>query len=350
MPAKVKRRDTFLKSAGCSFVGIMNSNNGLTDCNSALQRRRFTKRPFSFREQVDLLETRGMVFNDKNAVYFLLRHINYYRLEAYWYTYYEANIPDHRFLPETSFSVIWRDYCFDQKLRLHFLQGLEHIEISFKTQFAYHLAHNYGPFPFKRENFIFSQPEWDERIDALKGECTKSKEQFAEHMRNTYECEIFPIWALVEILSFGTIVTFYSNMKDMSVMKQISRVYGLQPDILRSWFRHLSIIRNICAHHGRLWNRRFVKTPKEAVLMREDIKERWQYAPNITDASNPRNDRRIYNTFLIIDYLLSNIDSNNNSNKEWKPNLVTLIDEYKIDSQRMGFSDGWREDPFWSGK
>jgi len=302
----------------------------------------------SFREQVDLLETRGIVFDDKDTAYFLLQHINYYRLEAYWFTYYNTSVPDHRFFPGTSFSAVWRDYCFDQKLRLHVLQGLERIEISFKTQFVYNLAHKYGPFPFKKENFIFSQSEWDEKINTLKEECTKSKEQFAEHIKNTYRCEIFPIWALVEILSFGAIVIFYDNMKDMSVMKQISRVYGLQPEILRSWLKHLYIIRNICAHHGRLWNRRFVKTPKEAISIRRDVKDCWQNAPKKADASNPRNDRRIYNTFLIIDYLLSNIDSGNDLNKNWKPTLVRLIDEYKVDLQRMGFPDDWRANPFWA--
>jgi abortive infection bacteriophage resistance protein len=316
----------------------MNSINRLTNNNSSLQHRAFTKRPLSFREQVDLLETRGMIINDKDAVCFLLQHINYYRLEAYWFTYYDTNVSGHCFYPGTSFSAIWRDYCFDQKLRLHVLQGLECIEVSFKTQFAYILAHNYGPFPLLKNNFIFGQSEWDEKISMLKEECAKSKEQFAEHLRTTYGCEIFPVWALVEIVSFGTVATLYSNMKHMSVMKQIGRTYGLQPEILCSWLRHLSIIRNICAHHSRLWNRRFVKTPKDAVSIRQDIKECWQYAPKQTDASNPRNDRRIFNTFLIIDYLLSNIDSSTNANKDWKP---TLVRQYEVTSQfaNRGFTE-----------
>lgn len=316
------------------------------ECNSSLQYRPFTKKPSSFREQVHLLETRGMTLKDTDAVYFLLQHISYYRLEAYWFTYYEPDVPDHRFKPGTSFDDIWRDYSFDQKLRFHLLQGLERIEISFKTQFAYNLAHKYGPFPFQIENFTFSQTDWNQRIITLKEECADSKEQFAEHMRNAYGCEIFPIWAIVEILSFGTIVTFFSHMKDLSVMKQISRVYGLQPAILCSWLKHLYVVRNICAHHTRLWNKRFVKTPREAITMRQDIKERWQYAPKESDASDPRNDRRMYNTFLIIDYLLSNIDQGNH----WKKDLVKLIDEYKVDWQRMGFPDGWLSDPFWTGK
>ena len=325
------------------------SNNELVNHNSSLNRVSFTKKPLNFHQQINLLEARGMNFNDKHAAYFLLQHINYYRLQAYWFTYYETNEPDHRFPPGTSFCNILRDYYFDQKLRLHLLKGLECIEISFKAQFAYNLAHKYGAFPLQKENFNFSSNAWSERINKLKEECAASKEQFAEHMRNKYECEIFPIWALVEILSFGSIVTFYSYMKDISVMKEISKVYGLQPPVLRSWLQHLYDVRNICAHHARLWNRRFVKTPMEATAIRPDIQKRWLPAPSKkTDTSEHRNDRRIYNTFLIIDYLLSNIDSNNNSNKNWKPKLVSLIDEYKVDARRMGFPDSWRDDSFWA--
>lgn len=303
----------------------------------------FNKKPSSFREQIEKLESRGMLFADKDTAFFLLQHINYYRLEAYWFTYYDSKEQDHRFLADTNFSNIWRDYSFDRKLRAHILRGLERIEVSFRTQFTYFLAHKYGGFPFKREYFYFDETTWDENHDALKKICRESGKQFATHLRSCYGLEIFPIWALTELLSFGKTVVFYKKLKDSTLKKQISRVYGIEPQILDSWLDHLYSVRNLCAHHARLWNRRFVKTPKESKNIRQDIGSRWLSQLQEPREDDPRNERRIYNTLLIVDYLLSNICPKNS----WKKDLVNLILEYGIDTKRMGFPDNWTEDAYW---
>ena len=306
-------------------------------------RKTYTKRPLSYSEQIKLLKSRGMLFEDNDNTQNLIEHINYYRLEAYWFTYYDRDKQEHYFLPDTTFSNIWRDYRFDRKFRSLILQGLERIEISFRTQFTYFLSHHYGSFPLKKENFIFSKQSWDENIENLKTICLTSKEQFAIHLRETYSCEIFPVWAITELMSFGKISLFYKNIKDQSLQKSISRKYGIQPEILISWLNHLSNVRNYCAHHARLWNRRFVYTPKEALSIRNDIKTRWISLPKNPEEDDPRNERRIFNTILIIDYLLSNICNKYN----WKNELVELISKYQIDEKRMGFPDNWRNDSFW---
>ncbi|MBK5247629.1 MAG: Abi family protein [Peptostreptococcaceae bacterium] len=303
----------------------------------------YTKPPLSYKDQIRLLESRGMIFEDSYAALNLIEHINYYRLEAYWFTYYDKNKQEHCFLPDTTFSNIWRDYRFDRKFRELILHALERIEISFKTQFTYSLSHHYGSFPLKKNNFKFSQMCWEENIKELKQICSVSKEQFAIHLRETYSCEIFPIWAVTELMSFGKVSLFYKNIKDQSMQKSISRKYGIQPEILISWLNHLSNVRNYCAHHARLWNRRFVHTPKEALSIRDDIKGRWISLPENPEKDDPRNERRVFNTLLIIDYLLSNICSKYN----WKKELVQLISKYKIDEKRMGFPDNWRNDSFW---
>lgn len=303
----------------------------------------FTKKATNFSEQVKRLESRGMVFEDKNSANLLLHHISYYRLEAYWYTYYDPTKESHQFFPETSFRDVLRDYSFDQELRTLILVALAEIEISFRTQFTYCLSHKYGAFPFQKTNFILSDECWDRSIDELREICSTSKEQFAVHLRNTYNCTIFPVWAATELMSFGKLVLFYSNIRDRSLMKQISQNYGLQPDILVSWLNHLCAVRNLCAHHHRIWNRRFVKTPREAISIHEDIKKRWLGTPSPVTDTDPRNDRRIYNTLLIINYLLSNI----NHHIMWKQEIVKLIDKYDIETQRMGFPCSWKTDAYW---
>jgi abortive infection bacteriophage resistance protein len=317
----------------------------VANCDSPPAIRTYNKGPTTFREQVAKLKQRGMQFDDDYIIKTILEHINYYHLEAYWFTYYDTTVIDHQFLPDTKFSDIWRDYSFDRKLRALILQGLERIEISFRTQFTYFLAHKYGNFPFAKNNFYFSQDIWDENIDKLKKTCSESGEQFAVHFREAYGMEIFPIWAISELLSFGRTVVFYKNLKDQILRKEISRVYGLEPQIFDSWLDHLYSVRNLCAHHARVWNRRFVKTPKESKNIRKDVKDRWISMSQPCPSDDPRNDRRIFNTFLMIEYLLSNICHGNH----WKQDLVALIKESNIDWKRMGFPDGWDQDVFWVG-
>lgn len=68
---------------------------------------------------------------------------NYYRLSGYWYPFRAV---ENTFRPGTAFEQIWRRYTFDRHLRLLVMDALERIEITLRTQFAYHHAHSHGPF------------------------------------------------------------------------------------------------------------------------------------------------------------------------------------------------------------
>ena len=107
----------------------------------------YNKPPLSISEQIAQLQKRGLVFIDLHKAADLLSHINYFRLEAYWYTFYDNTKSDHVFIHGTSFDFVWKHYCFDRRLRAHITHALERIEVSFRTQFAYHLSKAYGPFP-----------------------------------------------------------------------------------------------------------------------------------------------------------------------------------------------------------
>ena len=65
-----------------------------------------------------------------------------------------------------------------------------------------------------------------------------------------------PIWAAVEVCSFGTLTKLYSNLKK-PYQQKIARVYSIKCDILDSYLHHLVVMRNCCAHHARLFDRKF---------------------------------------------------------------------------------------------
>ena len=101
---------------------------------------KFNKPPKTFEEQVDLLIQRGMTIPDRAEALHYLKHLNYYRLRAYWLPF-EKNHANHAFKPGTSFSEVLNLYVFDRELRLLVMDAIERIEVSIRTGWAYYLSH-----------------------------------------------------------------------------------------------------------------------------------------------------------------------------------------------------------------
>ena len=167
--------------------------------------------------------------------------------------------------------------------------------------------------------------KWNKHIERLKQEAERSSETFIVHFRNKYIEDLPPIWAVCEVMSMGSLSKWYRNFGPAATKKLISNVYGVDQRVLASWLHHLSIIRNICAHHGRLWNRDVTVTPMIPTSNR--IRPHYE----MISAS-----RGLYNTLVILDYMLSQISPQH----EWRTRLVALIRKYQIDPARMGFPSG----------
>ena len=76
-------------------------------------------------------------------------------------------------------------------------------------------------------------------------------------MRNPHH-----VWVVCEIWDFGTMSTLIAGMTETD-QDAIASKYGISNGrILASWLRSLNYLRNVCAHHSRLWNRNIVDQPK----------------------------------------------------------------------------------------
>ncbi|WP_350339980.1 Abi family protein [Paraflavitalea speifideaquila] len=102
---------------------------------------------------------------------------------------------------------------------------------------------------------------------------------------------------------------------------------------MESWIEHLTYIRNICAHHGRLWNRILIVTP---TIPRHTV------LPWISQA--PQRNDKLYLSICLITYMLKRITPTSNI----KGKLLTLINRLpSIDLRAAGFPPTWRNDLFW---
>lgn len=302
---------------------------------------KFNKPPKRFEEQLDLLIARGMSVQDQDQAIHFLSHINYYRLEAYWLPF-EASRDPHQFRQGTQFETIRDHYTFDRELRLLVLDAIERLEVSFRTQWAYHISHAYGPHGFMANTQGMRKNERRLRNDLedLSAHLQRSDEVFIKHYRENYDEPLPPAWVSCEVMSLGLFSRLYSNLRAFTVRRAIADTYKLDEGFLEGFLEHLTYVRNVCAHHNRLWNRHLSKKmplPKgKPAGLKDNI--------YIDDAN--KTEHKIYNTLVMIAYLMSVICPDS----EWTTRLDELLHKYPmIDIKRMGFPLHWKTLPLWAG-
>lgn len=221
----------------------------------------------TYNEQVDILVRRGMDIEDRDEAIFLLQQVSYYRLSGYCYPFREFKNSSRAdtFFPGTRLRDVVDLYRFDSRLRTATFTALTPIELAIRA----HLGHELGsldPLIHLDSNKLgvtVDTPEekkynsWRKRYDR---ELESSREDFVNHHKQKYGGNL-PVWAATEIMDWGSLTYLY-ELSPTSVQNTISSQCDLTAPQLRSWLKALNIVRNICAHHGRLFNRVHTISPK----------------------------------------------------------------------------------------
>ena len=289
----------------------------------------FNKPAITHAQQVALLQQRGMNIAAAAEAEFYLRHLNYYRLGAYWLPF-EANHATHQFKPGTCFKDVLNLYVFDRELRLLVLDAIERVEVSVRSQWAYQLGHIHGSHAHLDKSLFSSY--WQSNLDMLNKEVNRSNETFIKHLQNTYDELLPPVWAVCEVMSLGSLSRWYTSLQPKPTRRAIAAPYGIDEDVLRSWLQHLSLVRNFCAHHSRLWNREFTFTPKSPKRKPRQMAD--QFIPD---------SRKLYNTLVLLVFCLDMISPRHG----WRSRFKALIDAHRIPVSAMGFPQNWRERSIW---
>lgn len=293
----------------------------------------FNKPAITYKQQVELLKNRGMFFADEEKAARQLSHINYYRLCAYWLPF-EKNHASHEFKDSTHFEKVLRLYAFDRELRLLVLDGIELVEVSIRARLAYQLAHIHGPHAHLDKE-LFDSRFWYRNLSQLIREVERSKETFILHFKENYFEMLPPIWAVCEVMSLGSLSRFYGSLQIKSTRSAIASGYQIDEALLQSWLHHLSLVRNICAHHSRLWNREFTVTPKHP-----------RSKPAALSQQLVKSSRQLYNTLVILAYLTEAISSN----KNWQQALCSLLNRCNPALELMGFPSDWQNRAIWQSE
>ncbi len=285
-------------------------------------------------ELVQLLMVRGLDITNVEKTEHYLSHIGYYRLSAYMYPLLAIPKERHEFKPNSTFSKVMMLYRFDKKLRILLFNEIEKIEVAVRcaiVNFGTEMTEN--PF-WMTDASNFSNPlKFSRAMHLVEEELNHTKEDFIKHFKETYTNPYPPSWMLTEILPFGVITNIYSNIKNKKIKKRIAQSFGLQVAPFESWLTIISVTRNSCCHHSRIWNKVFSIRATMPIRMSRP----WITLPTET--------LKVYFDLCIIKYFLDIISPNN----DMLDKMQTLFSNYpQVDLVALGFPNGWEQEPLWA--
>ena len=193
---------------------------------------------------------------------------------------------------------------------------------------------SHGSFWHHNSTLFHKEGHYHDHFASLKKEVDRSKETFIDHYKSTYTIpEDPPCWMALEVSSIGLLSKIFQNLKKSPEKKEIVKSFGLTEHlILENWIFCFCNLRNICAHHGRVWNRRFapIKIPYNTLY---PFLDKTSIYPN-----------KLYAVLCCIEYILKIISPHS----LLKDRLKDLMARCPLNQgKEMGFPDNWQEDSFW---
>jgi abortive infection bacteriophage resistance protein len=301
---------------------------------------KYTKKPTTVQEQIQLLIQRGLaISNPKEAAHYL-QFISYYRLSGYFFHFQkkDGSSTENEFLPDQTFDKILNIYRFDRELRLLVMDAVERIEVAFRTGVVNVMSQRYGAhWPCEAKHFVkYNHTDFINKIETITREYAEAKrrgrpkgELFIDHYAAKYsDPKHPPCWMLAEVLSLQTWSVIYAKIKYRDAQKAIATPFGVSNEVLESWIHCITYMRNLCAHHARLWRRIFTIKPLVAYNYKEQLKD----------------NRKFYAQAVVLFALLQKIAPGT----EWNKRLRDLIKKYPdVMLEEIGFPVNWEADLFW---
>jgi len=298
----------------------------------------YNKSPIKIQDQISLLKKRGLLVRNDSFAETQLKNISYYRLAGYWWPM-QFDKANHLFKASSTFEDVIALYNFDRELRLFVFNILERIEIALRTKMIYHLSIELSPWWFENISYFKNPVSFKDTLDNIDRELKNTRENFINQHYQKYSGDTRrpPAWKTLEIVSFTTLSKLYSNIKPSIYSPDIvaAEFNTANRTYLRSWLLSLSQIRNICAHHGRLWNRNLPGRPR---LLKKPP------APWIRIVPAVNQHHMIYIHLCCMKYLVDAINLGDN----YSSKLSGLLTKYpSVDLNALGIPKSWQSEPLW---
>lgn len=311
------------------------------------------KQPTTIEQQLEILSDRGMKV-DRALARQWLTNVSYYRLSGYWYSYrvLPSDIDPKNpvrldtFVSGASFTEVAGLYEFDRKLRALVHDGIERVEVALRTRIGECLT-QYGALAYRdaslfRENF--NHEAWMKTVEQRIMRAQASNAAI-RHYANKYGQ--YPFWVLAEVLDFSDVSVLFDGLPT-DIQHNISTSFGFNVDVeqlsskqkksyyrqdpLARWCEQLTVVRNVCAHHARLFNRHLTPASTNA----------FRTISSLSSLPRGQSDK-LYGSLLVMSFMLRTISPGTS----WPSKLAHLIhtdfEPLTLRSiSEMGFPNDWK--------
>lgn len=323
----------------------------------------YNKQPLSIPQQIQRLKERGMIIDDEQQASVLLSHVSYYRLRNYTSPFQDnTEGSEHHYLRnDIHLSDVIDMHQFDERLKVLLYNALGKVELAVRTTISqvYAEANNDGHWFLDEVLFdekFFTEKTYtdidgsektfipfDEMMSDFKKDVYRSKEEFIEEYRKKYTSpSLPPSWMSMEVISFGVLSRMFQMLETSERKEQVAKNFGVNDvKIFTNWLHAFSFLRNCCAHHNRVWNRRM-----NVLIIMPYCKTTHPFMPKNDSKSIRQN--KLFAVLSALKYIMDVIQPGNTFNQDVRelikqmPKLVTL--------QEMGFPERWQQLPIWQIK
>lgn len=313
---------------------------------------KYSKPYLTIEQQLELLQLRGLLISDQRLASSYLDRLGYYRLSGYWYPMriraQNGDVSD-QFQRGSEFGQAVNLYVFDKKLRLILLDAIERIEVALRVHVALtvgqhspwaHREAQYldGTFAKKRDSVTGKtlHEAWLEDLDKY---TNRSREDFVKNFKSKYPNSHLPIWMAIEVWDFGMLARFIEGMQYKDRLVISKRFDLLDPRVLTSWTRSINFIRNVCAHHQRLWNRTTVYAPRMPKLSDVPLLDHL--------IGNHDSLTKTYAVAALLRHMLLKVNPSSRWHLRLKEHIASLPSAPGVNEGQIGCPIDWQSLPLW---
>ena len=271
----------------------------------------YPKQILTIAQQVQSYIDAGMVITSRADVEKALKSVGFYRLRGYSFHLYDNAAK--KYVPGTKFEDVLKLYQFDQELSVLIFSMISKIEVALRVRLVEALL-VHGEALVLQDSSIFKEKKlyW-QNMSTIASEIARSNDVFIRHNFDNHDGEV-PVWAAVEVLSFGTLSKIIKNLKtgtgssysilaaNYQYKSKKGNLINPSQKMLASWIQSISVLRNMCAHNSRIYNRTIHTTPE---------------VPDVDKITPPSTHNGLYQILLAMKYLRSSDD-------EW----TVFVDEF----------------------
>lgn len=310
-------------------------------------------------EQAAALMAQGLLA-DRDELVLRLETVGFYRLNGYAYPFRQVDSGGNvlpAFKPGTDLKRLWFLYRFDRNLRFLFLDAIERIEIALRSQLAYLHTRAAGPFAYARASYF---PAWKGYLElwdrVKKGSKEANRNEALRHFftRDTEHHQYPPLGIAIGFMELGALVYFFDYSDKETVRKPIVNAWGIDARLLTSWMHALNHLRNDCAHHARIWNKRTSRIPRIPKCTKDprwyytydEQQQQWKLPSDQTSAVPVAEPGSTACFLFICRTLLRSLAPTS----AWNKRISKLIAEAEasgVDVRQMGLPKHWETHPLW---